>query len=314
MNSARCLLSLTILAASCSAVPPRAVPAAAPGPSSRTVRVGVAEGVRRVALEDYVRAAVISELAPSGEPAVVERMLEVQAVIARTYALANLGRHARDGFDLCSTTHCQLYEPARLGTSRWAAAAAAAARRTAGVVLWHDGVPVAAMFHADCGGHTSTSVSAWGGSARPYLQAVPDDGPAAAAHAHWSYTATGAAIVAALNTDARTRVGSRLDTIRVVDRDDSGRAATVALHGARERLVKGEDLRAVLSRQLGARAVRSTLFDIRRTGAGFTFEGRGFGHGVGLCQAGARARLGAGATVADVLRHYYPGTSLRPAS
>ena len=116
--------------------------------SAKPLRVQIAQErntVRTVRLEDYVRAAVISEFAPpSGDPDKIQQMLEVQAVIARTYALANRGRHARQGFDLCSTTHCQLYEPSRLKTSRWAGAAEIAVRRTVGAVVWHDGAPAAA--------------------------------------------------------------------------------------------------------------------------------------------------------------------------
>lgn len=270
--------------------------------------------VKTVRLEDYVRAAAISEYAPpSGDPHVVGQMLEVQAVVARTYALANRGRHARQGFDLCSTTHCQIYEPSRLKTSRWAGAAAVAVRQTTGAVVWHDGGPAAALFHADCGGHTSTSVNAWGGTAREYLKAVPDDGHGASAHAHWTYSVTKAALLQAVNTDARTRVGQRLDVIRIVNRDSSGRAATIALHGTRERLVRGEDFRSIISRTFGPRAVRSTLFDVKGDGKSFVFDGRGFGHGVGLCQAGALARILAGETPAAVLRRYYPGTTIRAA-
>lgn len=318
MKTARCacVLLMATVAAGCSPAPLPA-PMPRPGSPAQRLRVQVAQqgnAVRRVGLEDYVRVSIISEFAPaSGEPAIVERMLEVQAVIARTYALASRGRHAAQGFDLCSTTHCQLYEPSRLTTSRWAPAAAAAVRRTAGAVLWHGGAPAAALFHADCGGHTSTSVNAWGGTPRPYLQAARDDSHAGTAHARWTYTVPAAALREALNADPRTRVGSRLDALQVVDRDSSGRAATVALRGRQERLVRGEDLRAVLSRRFGARAVRSTLFGIRRAGGAFVFEGRGFGHGVGLCQAGALARIQAGAKPADVLRRYYPGTTLRAA-
>jgi peptidoglycan hydrolase-like amidase len=71
--------------------------------------------------------------------------------------------------------------------------------------------------------------------------------------------------------------------------------------------MRGDAFRQALSRAFGPRAIRSTRFDIRRTGATFTFAGRGFGHGVGLCQAGALARLHAGAAPADVIRYYYPG-------
>jgi stage II sporulation protein D len=316
MKLAWCVCGLVVAGVAAGCAP---VPSPAPRPAgSPALRVQVAQqgnAIRRVALEDYVRASIISEYAPpAGDPGVVGRMLEVQAVIARTYALANRGRHAAQGFDLCSTTHCQLYEPSRLKTSRWAPAAAEAVRRTAGAVLWHDGAPVAALFHADCGGHTSTSVSAWGGTPRPYLKAVRDDGHRDTPHAHWTYAIPVDALAAALNADPRTRVGSRVDAIQVTARDASGRAVTVSIRGRVERILKGEELRAVLAKRFGPRGVRSTLFEIRRDGHAFVFDGRGFGHGVGLCQAGAVARIQAGATPADVLRRYYPGTTLRAAA
>ena len=314
----RLCLVLAVLAAGCSSVPARNGLTPSVRDRAKPLRVQVAQdrnAVRTVRVEDYVRAAAISEFAPpSGDPDLVERMLEVQTVIARTYALANRGRHARQGFDLCSTTHCQLYEPSRLRTSRWADAAAIAVRRTAGAVVWHDGAPAVALFHADCGGHTSTSIDAWGGTERSYLKAVPDEGHDDSSHAHWTYAATPAAILGAINGDSRSRVGSRLDAISVVARDPSGRAATVKLEGARDAVIRGEDFRAILSRAFGPRAVRSTLFDVRREGREFVFTGRGYGHGVGLCQAGALARLRDGATPAEVLKRYDPGTTLRAAN
>lgn len=311
-------VALTALAAGCSSVPARNGLTPAVRDRAKPLRVQVAQernAVRTVRVEDYVRAAAISEFAPpSGDPVLIGQMLQVQTVIARTYALANRGRHARQGFDLCSTTHCQVYEPSRLRTSRWADAAATAVRQTAGAVVWHDGAPAVALFHADCGGHTSTSVNAWGGTERSYLKAVPDEGHDDSAHARWTYAASTAAVLGAVNADARTRVGSRLDAISIVKRDLSGRALTMRLEGAREKLVRGEDLRSVLARAFGPRAVRSTLFDVKREGKEFVFTGRGYGHGVGLCQAGALARLRSGATPAEVLERYYPGTTLRAAN
>jgi stage II sporulation protein D len=309
-----CGLVAAAVAAGCAPVPSTARRSG----DSPALRVQVAQqgnAIRSVALEDYVRASILSEYTPpADDPDVVGRMLEVQAVIARTYALANRARHAAQGFDLCSTTHCQLYEPSRLETSRWTPAAAEAVRRTAGTILWHDGAPVMAMFHADCGGHTSTSVDAWGGSPRPYLKAVRDDRHGDTPHAHWTYTVPVDAMLRALNADPRTRVGSRLDAIQVTARDESGRAAAVTIQGRVERILKGEQLRAVLAKRFGPRGVRSTLFDLRRDGNVFVFDGRGFGHGIGLCQAGALARIQAGATPADVLQRYYPGTTLRAVS
>ena len=251
---------LVALSAGCSTVPARDGLTPRVRDRAKPLRVQVAQqgnAIRTVGVEDYVRAAAISEFAPpSGDPDVMEQMLEVQAVIARTYALANRGRHARQGFDLCSTTHCQLYEPSRLKTSRWAEASDIAVRHTAGAVVWHDGALAVTLFHADCGGHTTTSVNAWGGTPRPYLVAGPDEGHEASAHARWIYSVTMANLLAAINVDARTQMGTRLDSIKVVERDASGRAITIGLSGSRERLVRGEDFRAILARQFGPRGVR----------------------------------------------------------
>jgi stage II sporulation protein D len=100
----------------------------------------------------------------------------------------------------------------------------------------------------------------------------------------------------------------------VRSRDRSGRAETITLQGDRERIVRGEEFRTVLARRFGARGLKSTLFDVRREGDALIFEGRGFGHGVGLCQAGALARLRSGSSVAAVLKRYYPGTSIAGAN
>ena len=89
-----------------------------------------------------------------------------------------------EGFDLCSTTHCQLFQPSRLQTSRWAPQAAEAVRpHRAAASSGSTARPARALFHADCGGHTSNAVDVWGGAARPYLSGVADDGPAGEAHA-----------------------------------------------------------------------------------------------------------------------------------
>jgi len=304
-----------LVVAGCSAAPTRATLPAGKALAPRFLRVKVSTGgraeIRQVPLEDYVRATIISEFAPAaGETALVERMLEVQAVISRTYALAHLGRHGRDGFDLCSTTHCQLFEPERLLTSRWASAAAAAIERTDGQLLWYDRGPANALFHADCGGHTSRSSDVWAGTGQAYLVGAADDGPADDVHSTWQFDATIVEIRDAINADPRTRVGSQFDGLTVLDRDDAGRAQRIALHSAHDRIVRGEELREVLSRSLGPRSIKSTWFDVRRDRNVLHFEGRGYGHGVGLCQAGALARLRAGARTSAVLQRYFPGTKL----
>lgn len=314
------VIATAMCAASCAApTAPVRLPAPVPGATSRSasirIRVQVREGgalvVRSVPLEEYVAATIVSEVdPPDADPGVAERMYEVQAVISRTYVLAQRGRHERDGFDVCATTHCQLYEPARLRASKWADAARAAAARTSGDVLWFANAPARAVFHSDCGGRTSSAAAVWGGAAPAYLAGERDGGPAADAHTEWTFDVRKPAIRDALNADARTRIGNMLDHIQVSARDAAGRAERVTIKGTRTVVVRGEVLRDALTRAFGVKSIRSTLFTVTRTREGFAFAGRGFGHGVGLCQAGAFARLKAGASPEAVLRFYYPGTRI----
>jgi stage II sporulation protein D len=310
------LVFAAVLLASCTPGPARVrLPGSPAAGGEPPVRVQAVEGgqavVRDVALEEYVAGTVVAEVHPAAAETAAPRLFEVQAVLARTYAVANRRRHAAEGFDLCSTTHCQLYDPGRLRTSRWSEAVALAVRRTAGRVLWFAGAPARPVFHADCGGHTSDAAAVWGSAAPAYLTGEPDGGPARDAHAAWTFETTTPALRAALNADARTAVGARLDRVEIAGRDAAGRAEQIVLRGTRAFVVRGEVFRAAVTRALGVKSVRSTLFSVKKTGDRFVFSGKGFGHGVGLCQAGAMARLRAGASPEEVLRFYFPGTSLR---
>jgi stage II sporulation protein D len=312
------ILAAAIVATSaCAPGPVRvSVPSAMGRPKMVVLRVQVKDGkalvVRDVPLEYYVAATAASEVHPdSADEAVAERMYEVQAVIARTYALTNRGRHAKEGFDLCSRTHCQLYEPARLNTSRWSSVVQTATERTAGEVLWFDAAPARAVFHADCGGHTSAAAAVWGGLAPPYLTAKKDAVSSVSAHAEWTFESRAEALRIALNADPRTAVGDTLADIEVAGRDAAGRAEKLILRGTRTFVIRGEVFRDVVTRRLGVRTLKSTLFSVKKSRGAFTFTGRGFGHGVGLCQAGALARLKAGDSPEDVLSFYFPGASVR---
>ena len=313
------LFTMALCLATCACLSLSADPAlpSAVTPVPSRVRVQFVERgatvIRDVALEEYVSATAVSEFAPpSGETSIVEKMLEIQAVIGRTYAVSHLGRHAREGFDLCSKTHCQLYEPGRLRTSRWAPLAIEAAERTEGLVLRYEGQPAEALFHADCGGHTSSATDVWGGAGKAYLVSRADTGPTDQAHVQWEYRVPRMALTTALRNDPRTKFEGPLTSVTVSRRDDAGRAERVAIKSGKiVKEVRGEDFREALGRAFGARTVRSTRFDINSDATGVTFSGRGFGHGVGLCQAGAIARLTAGAKPKDVFAFYYPGTVVR---
>jgi stage II sporulation protein D len=323
---AAALTAVVFLAACGGRRPPQQAPetpaAPAPGaPSPRpepllsapfepTVRVLLESGaVERLPIERYVRGTVEAESwAPRNERTeVAERLFEVQALIARTYVAANRGRHAAAGADVCTTTHCQLFRqpsPLHAHADRLDTALA----RSAGRLLRYDGAPILALFHSSCGGATSAAEDVWGGRARPYLRSASD--AVCLTAAPWTARLERDALIAALDADPRTRVDGRLDSIDIVTRDAGDRAVLISLTGARSPLVRGEELRLVLVRRFGARSVRSTRFRIARDGRAFVLTGVGFGHGAGLCQSGALSRLRAGASVASVIAHYYPGVTI----
>ena len=294
---------------------PPAPPAAQLPAAARAVTVQLEDGsIVSLDLDTYVLGTVSSEawVRREEDPDVAERIFEVQALVARTYALANVRRHAAEGFDLCSRTHCQIYRPPA-ATARWREAIETAVERTSESLIAYNNAPILALFHANCGGGTSAAHDVWGGTSRPYLVAVEDracDIPSA----HWRVSIARADLVRVLDADKRTSVGGRLDSIDVLEADRTGRVMLAALTGARSPVVRGEELRGILGRAFGVRSVRSPRFTVTRKGTRegteFIFEGSGFGHGAGLCQFGAMTRLRAGASARDVIEHYYPGTRI----
>lgn len=276
------------------------------------VRIRLANGrVADLDLDDYVSGAVLAEAALGGlDPAAARAVAEVQAIVSRTYALANWRRHAHEGFNLCATTHCQVYRPVSDWPADLARLAQDAARATRGAVVTYAGRPINAVFHADCGGHTSAAATAWRGASPPYLQGLPDGYCVRGGAAPWRAEVTLSDLRRALNRRDATRIGRRLDAVEVTAQDAAGRAVEVTLRGARTVAVRGEQLRSAINAGLGEHAIRSTRFSVRRSGRALLFEGRGFGHGVGLCQTGTMARARSGHAPLDIIAHYYPGTSV----
>lgn len=268
-----------------------------------TVRVrSISEGVtRELPLEDYLIGVL------SGE-AGAERSLEAlkaQAVVSRTFALKNAGRH--DGYDYCSTTHCQRFVAGgRNGLARKAVAS------TSGMILAdRQGRPIDAYFHAACGGRTADIESLWGVRPGPaYLRGVSDDFCAAMPHRNWTRTIGVEKLRRALQMDERSRVGSRIASISVERRDSGGRAGLVIVQGERRVELSGWEFKMIVGRHLGWQTILSSFFEVRRSGDSFIFNGKGFGHGLGLCQEGARGAARAGLGFDRILMHYFPGTRI----
>ena len=259
----------------------------------RVVRVGALSDngqATMVPLELYVARVLAGE----AEPRAADGAYEALAVAIRTFALANAGRHSRDGFDLCDTTHCQVPRGSTAVTRR-------AAFATAGQVLTYQGRAADVFYSASCGGRSESAADMWPGSNYPYLQTVRDD-----VHEEepWTLELSLADIQRALERAGFE--GQRLRDIRIDGRTESGRASRLRLAGMQPDLIGGDQFRAAI----GYNVLRSTAFSIDRRGDGVRFTGRGFGHGVGLCVIGAGRRAARREDVRTILAHYFPGLTL----
>jgi SpoIID/LytB domain protein len=277
----------------------------------RAVRVRLSRGdaTLRLPLEDYV----FGVLAAEGSVETEAEALKSLAVAARTYAVRNLRRHARDHFDLCDTTHCQRFRPVRDESARadFYELARRAVRETAGEVLRDASGHVAeSYFSAACGGRTADVSKLWGASNAPsHLRGVSDESCAGAMEA-WTDVIPAARLLKALRADERSDVGARLEGVRVVRRDRTGRAELVELEGQRRRRLRGWDFKIIVGRTLGWSVLKSSRFEVSRAGSAYVFRGTGFGHGLGLCQAGAHVSAARGASYRQILARYFPGAAV----
>jgi len=261
----------------------------------RTVDIGLLStggGVATIPLEVYVARVLAGEAEP-GAPDAAQQAL---AVAIRTYAIVNEGRHRREGFDLCDTTHCQVMRTANDYSRR-------AALSTAGRVLTLNGKPVEIFYSANCGGRSERAADVWPGGTRfPYLRSVPDN--VHADEAPWALTLTLDEIRLALVKAGFG--GERLRDIEIDERTSSGRVARLHLRGLRPDAIAGDPFRMAI----GARQLRSTAFSMTRMGNSVRFTGVGYGHGVGMCVIGAGKRARRGESLDAILGQYFPGLAL----
>jgi len=245
------------------------------------------------------------------------------AIAIRTYALKNHGRHAKDGYDFCTTTHCQRFvgEGVRsprvskgsdadqaLPNGRASDTMLAAVRATEGQVLIDDrGQLVDAYFGASCGGETANIAALWGTRPSQYLTGVRDEYCASGPHATWTDVIARADLLRALQSDARTNIGARLDQVVISKRDETGRAEFITIDGEHRKQVRGWDFKIIVGRVLGWNVLKSSRFEVARAGSNFVFHGKGFGHGLGLCQEGAHVMAARGSSYQRILEKYFPG-------
>ena len=250
--------------------------------------------VETLAMDDYIAQVLSGE----GQPSAGDAAQQALAITARTFASANRNRHRREGFDLCDSTHCQVVKPAT-------AAARRAALTTSGMVLLSAGQPASVFYSASCGGRLERASQVWPG-AEDLSQ--PERDEADAGDPPWLSEIHVNELERALR--AAGLRGGRLRNLRVVQRNQSGRVVRLHVDGFSPNEISGTDFRMAVGRVSGWQLVKSTAFDVDRTGNGYRFRGRGFGHGVGLCVVGAGARARHGDSAEQILHFYFPDLAI----
>jgi stage II sporulation protein D len=251
--------------------------------------------------EAYVLAALNGEAAPD-EP---RASLKAMAISMRTFALENASRHRAQGFGLCDSTHCQAL---RLGKPRLEVERAV--RETAGETLWAGDQRAHIYYTQHCGGRSESAAAVWPGEQASYLagnRADPYCLRRSAAEWH-------AAIPLAQLSDIFATQGwhtpSPIADIRVVRRSAEGRAELLEVTGrGAPAQLSASSFRFAVDRRLGWNQVRSDWYTATVSGVALEIRGKGYGHGAGLCQAGAYEMAMEGKTEAEILNFYFPGTA-----
>ena len=238
--------------------------------------------INRLNLEKYIAGTIEAE---GGVNEDIE-YYKAQAVLARTYAIKNFSRHAPEGFNLCDGQHCQAFH----GKSRWNMEIYDATLATENKVLTGpDDQPATTAYHACCGGVTSSAAIAWNENL-PYLFPVNDPFCLESDNAHWSKVIPMSewsqyllkrGVISPLLPDNLTAEPARLKYFVFGDR-------RILLSDIREDL-----------------QLKSAFLTLSQQGNNIIIEGRGYGHGVGLCQEGAMQMARLGYVYVDILMFYF---------
>jgi len=262
----------------------------------RKNKKGSYQVINELGLEDYVRAVVGEEMS-SRWPI---EALKAQAVIARTYALYRKSKSASSLYDLSATVDSQMFT----GDGRDKQGPAIAAKDTSGEVLTCGGEVIETLYHSACGGETENAKDVWDRE-YTYLKTQDCSCGKESPYAKWEKPFAVKEVERALTAGGYSASG--ISRIRILERSATGRVKMVKVYTASGSIIiKGIDFR----RLMGYSKLPSTAFEVRKEDSRFIFSGKGSGHGVGLCQWGAKVMADEGKGYREILEHYYPGAVL----
>jgi len=257
--------------------------------------------INELEIDEYLKGVLPKEMG-KGWPI---EALKAQAVISRTYALRNLGSFSKKGYDLSADVGSQVYG----GKSAHTPESDQAVNETANEVLTFNGKLADTFFHADSGGYTENISNVWSSVKNPpnYLKGKPDKfSKKGGSYKVWETKISKDELENKLNSSGY-KVGT-IEKIKVEGKNSSGRALNIKIyHSNGILLIQGSKFRMAVSPW----QIKSTLIDeIVRMDDAFEFRGKGWGHGVGLSQDGAKVMAKENYNYREILHFYYPGTNL----
>ena len=257
---------------------------------------GLLRAINIIDLEDYLKGVLFHEVSHRWPM----EAIKAQAIASRTFALYQAQQNNHKYYYLKADVSSQVYGGVyaeRYRTNE-------AVEETKGEVLVWRGKLLPAFFHATCGGHTEYAGRLWKVNAKP-LRGVRCVYCENSPHFFWEHDVDLATIEKRLN-EARYSI-SGISSMKIKGRDPSNRVIQLSLKGKEEIVrISAKDFRRIL----GSRIIRSTNFTITIIGKTAYFQGKGWGHGVGLCQWGAFSMAKKGKDAQQILKFYYPGSRI----
>lgn len=248
--------------------------------------------INKVDIEKYIGGVVESESGSKTSP----EYYKLQSILCRTYLLSNINRHVLEGFQVCDDVHCQAYLSRTVDTD-----IKSAVSETKGlVVVDNDLNLITAAFSSNCGGQTVASQDVWAVSTT-YLKSVRDTFCLNQPHAHWK------------RDIPMDDWKSYLQLKHKYPIDDSvklNNATTFTQPNGRAIYFTDKDLKIPLKIVRADFQLKSTYFSVEQKGESVVFNGRGYGHGVGLCQEGAMRMADLKYSYKDILNFYYKDVHL----
>ncbi|MCQ1529736.1 SpoIID/LytB domain-containing protein [Lutispora saccharofermentans] len=306
--------------------------------------------INDVAFDEYLYSVVGSE----ANPAWPIEALKAQAVAARNYAVINLGKHNKDGYDLCSTTHCQAYK----GYSKEHDSTNKAVAQTKNKLLFYGDEVATTFYHSSSGGHTENSENIWSEEI-PYLRGVDDPFSVGSPNDTWTHALDRKAMQQKL-IENNMDIGDIID-VNIIETSEFGRAKKVEITGSKSAVIlEKEKMRTIfgtsdiksiwyeiktdsdvniydtnsnsisVKRPQGLHIISASgqtiiepsgkkisikgLFDVQQYNImpqTYILNGKGWGHGVGMSQYGAKGMADSGYSFIEILEHYYTGTKVK---